>query len=67
MIGAQAGGRTANAWSARPLPGGVGPVKENHHLSRYQRQIPVTGIARREVGKVGSTSGGTIGNLRLTW
>ena len=26
MIGAQVGGSTARAWSARPLPGGVGPV-----------------------------------------
>ena len=34
MIGAQAGGRTANAWSARPLPGGVGPVTESQHLKQ---------------------------------
>ena len=70
MIGAQVGGSTARAWSARPLPGGVGPVINVSESIKFeffkQGKEPVTGIARREVGKEGSDSGGTTGNLRLT-
>ena len=44
-----------------------GRKSPSKQMLKARQLVPVTGMARREVGKVGSTSGGTIGILRLTW